>query len=271
MSIITKQKFDALVPAFRDATDSVYRKMVPQLELYENRTGEFAPYEELSELRERYICLAAAHNAVRSLDLILTGSGFGVISTAEKSPASQARVDALQRQLYEECSDVFDELRTKALSTAWNETSNAQDMVDSFLYTPTLLRKYGVLCEEREVFAREYARLAPQRHEGAIHVLHEISPELYEAMLNWLRKGGEFRTDDNSPRQHAMKTLLERGRVLMARDMTAGPTHKACQNLRASLVIFADSIPEYTNSATYRARHSGFYENEADHPTFFFS
>ena len=127
MSIITKQKFDALVPAFRDATDSVYRKMVPQLELYENRTGEFAPYEELSELRERYICLAAAHNAVRSLDLILTGSGFGVISTAEKSPASQARVDALQRQLYEECSDVFDELRTKALSTAWNETSNAQD------------------------------------------------------------------------------------------------------------------------------------------------
>ena len=120
MSIITKQKFDALVPAFRDATDSVYRKMVPQLELYENRTEEFAPYEELSELRERYICLAAAHNAVRSLDLILTGSGFGVISTAEKSPASQARVDALQRQLYEECSDVFDELRTKALSTAWN-------------------------------------------------------------------------------------------------------------------------------------------------------
>ena len=115
MSIITKQKFDALVPAFRDATDSVYRKMVPQLELYENRTGEFAPYEELSELRERYICLAAAHNAVRSLDLILTGSGFGVISTAEKSPASQARVDALQRQLYEECSDVFDELRTKRL------------------------------------------------------------------------------------------------------------------------------------------------------------
>lgn len=187
MSIITKQKFDALVPAFRDATDSVYRKMVPQLELYENRTGEFAPYEELGELRERYICLAAAHNAVRSLDLILTGSGFGVISTAEKSPASQARVDALQRQLYEECSDVFDELRTKALSTAWNETSNAQDMVDSFLYTPTLLRKYGVLCEEREVFAREYARLAPQRHEGAIHVLHEISPELYEAMLNWRR------------------------------------------------------------------------------------
>ena len=166
---------------------------------------------------------------------------------------------------------MFDELRTKALSTAWNETSNAQDMVDSFLYTPTLLRKYGVLCEEREVFIREYARLAPQRHEGAIHVLHEISPELYEAMLNWLRKGGEFRTDDNSPRQHAMKTLLERGRVLMARDMTAGPTHKACQNLRASLVIFADSIPEYTNSATYRARHSGFYENKADHPTFFFS
>lgn len=86
MSIITKQKFDAVVPAFRDATDSVYRKMVPQLELYESRTAEFAPYEKLNELRERYICLAAALNAVRSLDLVLTGSGFGVISTAEKTP-----------------------------------------------------------------------------------------------------------------------------------------------------------------------------------------
>ena len=53
MSIITKQKFDAVVPAFRDATDSVYRKMVPQLELYESRTAEFAPYEKLNELRER--------------------------------------------------------------------------------------------------------------------------------------------------------------------------------------------------------------------------
>ena len=136
---------------------------------------------------------------------------------------------------------------------------------------PDFAEKIRSFVRRTRSFAREYARLAPHRHEGAIHVLHEISPELYEAMLNWLRKGGEFRTDDNSPRQHAMKTLLERGRVLMARDMTAGPTHKACQNLRASLVIFADSIPEYTNSATYRARHSGFYENKADHPTFFFS
>ena len=126
MSIITKQKFDAVVPAFRDATDSVYRKMVPQLELYESRTAEFAPYEKLNELRERYICLAAALNAVRSLDLVLTGSGFGVISTAEKTPASQARVDALQRQLYQEGSEVFDELRTMALTTDWNKTHTAR-------------------------------------------------------------------------------------------------------------------------------------------------
>ena len=271
MSIITKQKFDAVVPAFRDATDSVYRKMVPQLELYENRTAEFAPYEKLNELRERYICLAAAHNAVRSLDLVLTGSGFGVISTAEKTPASQARVDALQRQLYQEASEVFDELRTMALTTDWNKTPTARKMVDSFLFTPTMLREYGVTCEEQDVYAREYSRLAPERHEGSIRVLHEISPELYEVMLDWLRDGGEYRTDDDSPRQRALKVILERGRILMAKDMVGGGIVKAVDNIRASLALYGEHLPEYTGSATYRARHSGFYQNETDHPTFFFS
>lgn len=271
MSIITKQKFDAVVPAFRDATDSVYRKMVPQLELYESRTAEFAPYEKLNELRERYICLAAAHNAVRSLDLVLTGSGFGVISTAEKTPASQARVDALQRQLYQEVSEVFDELITMALTTDWNKTHTARKMVDSFLFTPTMLREYGVTCEEQDVYAREYSRLAPERHEGSIRVLHEISPELYEVMLDWLRDGGEYRTDDDSPRQRALKVILERGRILMAKDMVGGGIVKAVDNIRASLALYGEHLPEYTGSATYRARHSGFYQNETDHPTFFFS
>ena len=271
MTTITKQQFDAVVPAFRDATDSVYRKMVPQLELYENRTAEFAPYNELNELRERYICLAAAHNAVRSLDLVLTGSGFGVISTGEKTPASQARVDALERQLYKEGSEAFDELRIKALNTDWNKSHTARSMVDSFLFTPTMLREYGVTYEEQDVYAREYNRLATERHEGAILVLHEMSPELYEVMLDWLRDGGEYRTEDDSQRQRALRVLLQRGRILMARSMMATATFKAADNLRASLTMYSDVLPEYTNSATYRARHSGFYQNEADHPTFFFS
>lgn len=90
-------------------------------------------------------------------------------------------------------------------------------------------------------------------------------------MLDWLRDGGEYRTDDDSPRQRALQVILQRGRILMAKDMVGGGIAKAVDNIRASLALYGEHLPEYTGSATYRARHSGFYQNETDHPTFFFS
>lgn len=267
---ITKEIFEAAVPAFRDATEGVFRRMVPKIKMYERRTEEFAPFEELDELRTHYVCLAAAHDAVRSLDLVLTPSGFGVISTGDKSPASQARVDALHEQLYREASEAYDALRDRARTTTWNAGRAAHDMVDGLLFSPTLMRRYGVTCEGKDVYAREYARLAPERHAAAHFVRCELSPEMYDLLIETLEKGEDLSDFFAESRDGALARVLKRARELAAKVIRGGSATRETDNLRATLELFADVLPEYRTSATYKARHMERYRNEHEHPTFFF-
>jgi stage V sporulation protein SpoVS len=48
---------------------------------------------------KRLACVRAFMNEMRSLDLVLTPTGFGVVSTNDTAPASKMRVDALDGQL----------------------------------------------------------------------------------------------------------------------------------------------------------------------------
>ena len=55
--------------------------------------------DALVQTVKRLACVRAFMNEMRGLDLVLTATGFGVVSTQDTAPASKMRVDSLDGQL----------------------------------------------------------------------------------------------------------------------------------------------------------------------------
>ncbi len=109
---ISKSDFEAALPVGQSAHETVFETLEPvistQLTLMEKDilgdegVAMVEAAEESSTLVQevkRLACLSAFVASLRQLDLKLTPTGFGVISTDSYAPASQARVDALDASL----------------------------------------------------------------------------------------------------------------------------------------------------------------------------
>ena len=198
--------FERYVPAFADAEPYVYDQVAPLINEALDLSDSMAPYnEQLSRRRQRHASLTAAARAVRHLDLVLTGSGFGVISTGDKAPASQARVDALHTQLLQEASDAWDTLVDAALQTRWNAGPGPELVITSLLHSPSLFREYGVtLPADKPVYAHNIAPLISYRDHTELQLKRLLTPGFYESLIEFVRRGGVpeytwYAPDDRRP------------------------------------------------------------------------
>ena len=109
---ITKSDFEQALPVGAAANDSVYESVKPTLGrqlafsnavllgvagmVYLEEKGEDSP---LLRWYKQLVCLSAFLSVLRQLDLVLTPTGFGVVSNDNLTPASKQRVDALEGAL----------------------------------------------------------------------------------------------------------------------------------------------------------------------------
>ena len=109
--VITKADFEKAVPSAREPSGSIFEVMEDAI------NNEVANIESqvlgdvgaqaveagtdtvLVQTVKRLACVRAFMSEMRSLDLVLTTTGFGVVSTNDTAPASKMRVDALDGQL----------------------------------------------------------------------------------------------------------------------------------------------------------------------------
>lgn len=108
---ITKADFDKAVPAAREPKGKIFEVLQPAIEFELSRIEseilgaagtaavESGTDDLLCQKVIRLACLRAFISEMRSLDLVLTATGFGVVSTQDTAPASKQRVDALEVQL----------------------------------------------------------------------------------------------------------------------------------------------------------------------------
>ena len=94
MIIISRPAFEQHVPAFRDSQPNTFEAIRFHIETFldlaRREIGVPPAFEEQHpELVEAYIYRGAAHEAIPSLDLILTDSGFAVVSNQILAPASR--------------------------------------------------------------------------------------------------------------------------------------------------------------------------------------
>lgn len=270
--MIDQALFNATLPAFRTPGGEVYTKMQSFIAEQQARWQQTIDTTHASDTLLQHIDTAtlhrAAYNAIPHLDLILTPTGFGIVSNQSTAPASRERVEALREQLRHSASIHEDIVITQAVREK-ALLHGAITYVDTLLWHPSLLTAYGITTPDgRQVYYEEFHHL--QAHIQAAHtqLAHIISPELLTALITH-----QHTPETDTNRADIYDQLIHRARQILAAIITHQPDHTIHDRLRAILdyiTLHADSLPAYTNSRTAAAHRLQPYRNQKEDTTYFF-
>lgn len=270
MIIISQPAFEQSVPAFRDSQPNTFEAIRFHIETYLDyaRKGLGVPKafeEQHPALVEAYIYRSAAHEALPSLDLILTDSGFAVVSNQNLAPASRERVAALRESLRQQASDARDLLLIELChDETWRETDQCRTLRDSLLWCAMIARRYGLTATDgRELYAQEHGALYPAILAATEACTQLISAEQMQYLLSH---------QDDPDEIPEIKILTEHCRKYIA---AAAKGNKSAQHLLGTQIQRfinnnEEALTAYRNSSQYRANHTQRYENKKEDPTFFF-
>jgi len=140
---ITKSDFEQALPVGAAANDSVYESVKPALGrqlafsndvllgvagmAYLEEKGEDSP---LLRWYKQLVCLSAFLSVLRQLDLVLTPTGFGVVSNDNLAPASKQRVDALEGALRTQYWRTLAMTLNQLRSENWGATDQARHFIN---------------------------------------------------------------------------------------------------------------------------------------------
>lgn len=271
--IIKREDFERAVPAFRSPTPEVWNKVQRYV------AGEVANWQAIittdAQLPDKVagylataICLRAAYNAVPQMDLVLTPTGFGIVSNQNTAPASRERVDALRLQLRRDACQLEDHVLSYL--AAHNLMTLRRSRANSLLWTPSLCTLYGIRTPEGgEVLREEFDAMATALHAASARVVDVISPELYAALVTRQYAADADLTPDTTPTAYGEALLMAR-QLMAAHVMHGRGIADHTRHLINYIEAHADQLDEYRLSPTYQARHTTQYENKQTDPSFFF-
>lgn len=271
--IIERTDFERAVPAFRSPTPEVWNKVQRYVQGCTAAwqaiiTTDATLPDHVAASLATAICLRAAYDAVPQMDLVLTPTGFGIVSNQNTAPASRERVDALRLQLRRDACQLEDGVLSYL--AAHNLMTMLRSRAGSLLWTPSLCTLYGIRTHDgREVLREEFEAMATALHAASARVVDVISPELYAALVKHQYAADEGLTPDTTPTAYG--EALAMARRLMAAHVMQGPgmaTHT--RHIINFIEAHADQLDEYRLSPTYQARHTTQYENKQADPSFFF-
>lgn len=273
--IIKREDFERAVPAFRSPTPEVWNKVQRYVEGCTANwqaiiTTEATLPDHVAATLATAICLRAAYDAVPQMDLVLTPTGFGIVSNQNTAPASRERVDALRLQLRRDACRLEDNVLSYL--AAHNLMTLRRSRAGSLLWTPSLCTLYGIRTPEGgEVLREEFDAMATALHAASARVVDVISPELYAALVTRQYADDEGLVPAPSPKESAYGEALLMARQLMAAHVMHGRgIADHTRHLINYIEAHADQLDEYRLSPTYQARHTTQYENKQTDPSFFF-
>lgn len=268
---ITQAQFELYVPAFRSPTGEVFGKMRAALGECIDRWGEQvkgddALDEDTERMVMRAVCLRAAYETIPQLDLVLTPTGFGIVSNQNTAPASRDRVQSLQERLRHSASRAEDACTERLLAAG--RLGHPEVRLRSLLWSARLMRAYGVKTEQGgEVYEEERVALQDELFAAELEVKALVSAELYGALvrLQW----------DGTDVDELHWTLTDDVRRVLAlrmqrRGRESGHMGEAMRSLLDLVQTHASELPEYDHSRTAEAQRMTGYENQEDDACFFF-
>lgn len=220
-------------------------------------------YDDLYSLRNDLIgvvCSMAFWEAIPQLDLVITSTGFGVVSNSNVAPASADRVDALRKQIRRQALGYLEQvLDISRLFDIPAKSKLCGSFFRTLFWRPTHLRAFGIITPTYD----DLWTKMPQIDLGHTYLSGIISPEQLRALI---------KAEASASTTYAQNSLIRMCRQLCA--YTSSEYAAEFNKLRLDILGYMDEslddFPEYRDSETYKAIHFQRYENKADDSCFFF-
>ena len=265
---ITQEVFEKYCYSATNCNNHVYEAVVPQLDTtQENLFGTLGLYaiDEPSAIEKRLIttaiCVKAYADTIPHLDLVLTDSGFGVVSTENITPASSERVNRLLKKLLDMYDDAFDAiLSLLRRHEEWYDSDIAKGYFSTFFWSAEYFRRKAF----PEIYRRDCAKYQPLVTMAEARIRDIIGDELVDELLACIRH--------NDITAHQTQVIQLIHSIISAEicDMHSADIHPLVQTLLRFLDTMIDSFPTYKASSAYQARKSGKFENKKENGAYFF-
>lgn len=273
---ITKADFERAVPAAREPKGRIFDVMIdailnkvevigcqilgdPGIAAVEDSEGIMG--EILRPLVKRLACIMAFLEEMRGLDVVLTATGFGVVSTQDTAPASKMRVDALDGELRRKEWLVRADLITHLFKVeGWSNTEQRHINVPTLFYYFPMLEQYAAISRP---MPDDWSQNVPTMLAADNHLRKHISHAYMEELLGQLTSG--TLTAANRP----VVVLCQRfiGAVIAQNHQLKDELYMRLMNrLEADLSLYST----YAASEAFRLNHFTPYENHEEDSAFHF-
>lgn len=218
------------------------------------------PNARIANAVKKWICLRAYEVAIPHRDLVLTPTGFGIVSNQNTSPASAERVNRLLQTVKNAKEDQFDIiLEMLRGNEKWCDTPTARFYFSSLFWRAKQLSRYGVADAHRSQLISHRQRIiaAERRLKDA------ISPEFYQELCDAVRTNSV-----TSWQQSAITSCMN----VIGCEIDNSPRESRlhCKLLIGYLADNLNEYPTYANSSAYKANNFKSYENAVNDSCFFF-
>lgn len=215
------------------------------------------PEQELWQAIKRFVIAHAYATTIPHIDLVLTATGFGVVSNANLAPASTDRVERLLLTVRHQAMSFFEEVLSLLRNfDQWRNSPQALSYRSLFWHS-RFLAKFGVPSPDLDLL-KQYR---PKILLGVARLSELISPVFLNHLI---REELSATTDDLT----LMAIDLCRNLVAAIDDAPSAALH--WRVLSRFLDDNIEAFPLYRDSSAYKANHPDLYRNEQDDSCYFF-
>ncbi len=196
---------------------------------------------------------------MRGLDLVLTGTGFGVVSTNDTAPASKIRVDALDGELRVKWLRFHDELLKQCFKLeGWYHQGLV--IIDTLFCFFEFLKQYAGY---QAPISKDWELMRGPILKADSMLREKISDEFMDELI--MQMATNSLTDKNRGIVHQVRRII--GVSILDKTETA---YEYFRRLMNTLEGDLEAFPTYMNSQAYEANHFKPYENRQEDSAFHF-
>lgn len=268
---ISKEAFDLAIPAAKEPKGTVFAKLEKKInaaivDIGEDTLGDvgiqFVNDNPESVASWQVKVLASVDvflHEMRGLDLVLTGSGFGVVSTNDTAPASKIRVDALDGELRVKWLLAHDELLKRCFKIEGWYRQGLVNIDSLFCFFEHLKRFAGL----QAPISKDWENAQQSILDADRWLREKISDEFMDEMIT------QMATDSLSAKNRGIVYQVRRI-IGMAVIGNKGTAYEYFRRLMNTLEGDLESFPTYANSSAFEANHFKPYENRKEDGAFHF-
>ncbi len=268
---ISKQDFDAAVPAAKEPKGIVFARMEPFIrsemqQLCNSVLGDIGitfvnnnQESETAKMVKGVVCMKALANNMRSMDLVLTPTGFGVVSTNDTAPASKMRVDALDGELRVNILKAEGSLLQELFKVSrWYQSGCY--ILDTLFYHFDFLTRFAGM---QSPVAKDWEAAHPLIVEADAAIRNRISDEYMEELI---------RKECTATYSTADLTVIFQIRRIIGSAIRGdrATAEEYLRRLICNMERNLEAFETYASSQAYRVNHYEPYKNTQESGTFHF-